>query len=271
MPLCSDGARHGIPSGLPSGSHLRAAISSHPTRPQKHAGPPSTRPARCPRFAGRPAAEGARRRGVGEGRARRHAPRPRRGRGRGSGRPAAQPSAPAAPPSLPSRAVRRAAGRRAMHGAREPVPRGVQFREGNVPGEKCLAQSVYGHVSAVTPIFDGPLTGRLTSDPPNTSYPTSPPPCTTRDQRRSRRLSQGRRHPQHLRTRSRRPGHLGRLQLLRPEQGPARKLPQSLHHHQQGQVLLKAHSGKQLSYKTPLKPAGCKKKGKKRSKCHAAR
>jgi hypothetical protein len=37
----------------------------------------------------------------------------------------------------------------------------VQFREGAVPGEKCPAASVYGHVSAITPILEGPLEGPI--------------------------------------------------------------------------------------------------------------
>ncbi len=37
----------------------------------------------------------------------------------------------------------------------------VQFREGAVPGEKCPAASVYGHVSATTPILEGPLEGPI--------------------------------------------------------------------------------------------------------------
>jgi hypothetical protein len=37
----------------------------------------------------------------------------------------------------------------------------VQFRAGDVPGEKCPAASVYGHVSATTPILEGPLEGPI--------------------------------------------------------------------------------------------------------------
>lgn len=35
----------------------------------------------------------------------------------------------------------------------------VQFHEGNVPGEKCPAASVYGYAKAVTPLLDEPLEG----------------------------------------------------------------------------------------------------------------
>jgi hypothetical protein len=37
----------------------------------------------------------------------------------------------------------------------------VQFREGSVSGEKCPPASIYGHVSATTPILDGPLEGPI--------------------------------------------------------------------------------------------------------------
>jgi hypothetical protein len=35
----------------------------------------------------------------------------------------------------------------------------VQFKEGNVPGEKCPAASIYGRAEAITPLLDEPLRG----------------------------------------------------------------------------------------------------------------
>jgi hypothetical protein len=150
----------------------------------------------------------------------------------------------------------------------------VQFREGNVPGERCPAASVYGHVSAVTPILEGPLTGPIYL---RSSEHELPDLVATL-------------HHAEINV-----ALIGRVDLVKaggirntfefvPDapvtsadfvfDGAAKGLLENSANICKGthkaKVLLKAHSGKRVQYKTPLKPTGCK-KGKRKHKRHHQR
>jgi hypothetical protein len=150
----------------------------------------------------------------------------------------------------------------------------VQFREGAVPGEKCPAVSVYGRISATTPILDGPLTGPIYLRSSEHELPD---------------LVAALHHEQINvtlvgRVDSVKGGGIRNTFELVPD-APVTSADFTFFGSKKGllensrnlctstnkiKVLLKAHSGKRLQYETPLKPTGCK-KSKRKHKRHAQR
>jgi hypothetical protein len=150
----------------------------------------------------------------------------------------------------------------------------TQFRQGNIPGENCPAASIYGHVSAVTPILDGPLTGPIYL---RSSEHELPDLVAALHHAEINVALVGR-------VDSVKGGGIRNTFEFVPDApvtsadftffGAAKGLLQNSTNLCKGthkaKVLLKAHSGKRLEYKAPLKPTGCK-KSKRKHKRHAQR
>jgi len=143
----------------------------------------------------------------------------------------------------------------------------VQFKEGAVPGEKCPAASVYGKVIARTPILDAPLTGPIFLRSSEHKLPDLVTALhgSQIDIALVGRIDSGNNGgirntfefvpdaPVSSADFTFFGGRKGLLDNSRNLCAGVNKV----------KVLLKAHSGKRVVYKTPLKPTGCKKKGKK--------
>jgi hypothetical protein len=142
----------------------------------------------------------------------------------------------------------------------------VQFREGNVPGEKCPAASIYGTVIARTPILEQPLAGPIFLRSSEHELPDLVAALHGQiDIALVGRIDTGKNGgirntfefvPDAPVSSADFIFFGGRKGLLEN----SRNLCKSTN---RVGVLLKAHSGKRLSYKTPLRPTGCKKKTKK--------
>ena len=138
----------------------------------------------------------------------------------------------------------------------------VQFREGAVPGERCPAASVYGHVSALTPILEGPLSGPIYL---RSSEHELPDLVAALHHEEINVVLVGR-------VDSVKGGGIRNTFEFVPDapvtsadfvfDGAAKGLLQNSTNLCKGthkvKVLLKAHSGKRVSYKTPLRPTGCR-------------
>ncbi|MDX6634948.1 MAG: hypothetical protein QOF06_1151 [Solirubrobacterales bacterium] len=149
----------------------------------------------------------------------------------------------------------------------------VQFKEGAVPGERCPAASVYGKVIARTPILDEPLAGPIFLRSSEHKLPDLVAALhgSEIDVSLVGRIDSGKNGgirntfefvPDAPVTSADFTFFGGKKSLL----SNSRNLCRSTN---KVKVFLKAHSGKRVSYKTPLKPMGCKKKGHARSKRHA--
>ncbi len=154
----------------------------------------------------------------------------------------------------------------------------VQFNEGNVPGERCPAASVYGKVEARTPILDGPLAGPifLRSNGGERELPDLVAALHGQiDVTLVGYIDSGKNGgirntfafvPDAPVSSADFTFFGGKKSLLsNSPPGNTRSLCEIV---SKVRVDLKAHSGKQLHYKTPLKPTRCKKgkKGKKKAK-----
>ena len=153
----------------------------------------------------------------------------------------------------------------------------VQFKEGAVPGERCPAASVYGTVTARTPILSEPLSGPifLRSNGGERSLPDLVAALhgSQIDVSLVGFIDQGDNGgirntfafvPDAPVTSADFTFFGGKKGLI----DNSRNLCKSTN---KVRVQLKAHSGKQLAYQTPLVPTGCKKKGKgKKSKSSRA-
>ena len=149
----------------------------------------------------------------------------------------------------------------------------VQFNAGAVPGEGCPAASIYGKVVAQTPILDGPLAGPifLRSNGGERDLPDLVAALHGQiDVSLVGFVDSGKNGgirntfafvPDAPVTSADFTFFGGKKSLL----SNSRNLCRSVN---KVKVELKAHSGKQLTYKTPLKPTGCK-KGKKKAKSSA--
>ena len=136
----------------------------------------------------------------------------------------------------------------------------VQFREGAVPGERCPAASVYGHVSALTPILEGPLSGPIYL---RSSEHELPDLVAALHHEEINVVLVGR-------VDSVKGGGIRNTFEFVPDApvtsadfvffGATKGLLQNSTNLCKGthrvKVLLKAHSGKRVSYKTPLRPTG---------------
>jgi hypothetical protein len=144
----------------------------------------------------------------------------------------------------------------------------TQFRQGNIPGENCPAASVYGHVSALTPILDGPLSGPIYL---RSSEHELPDLVAALHHEEINVALVGR-------VDSVKGGGIRNTFEFVPDapvtsadfvfDGAAKGLLQNstnlCRSTNKVKVLLKAHSGKRFQYQTPLKPTGCKKGAKKK-------
>lgn len=139
----------------------------------------------------------------------------------------------------------------------------VQFKEGAVPGEKCPAASIYGKVTARTPILEAPLSGPifLRSNPEHELPDLVAALHGQIDVALAGRIDSGDNGgirntfefvPDAPVTSADFTFFGGKKSLL----SNSRNLCAGTN---KVKVLLKAHSGKRSVYKTPLKPAGCKK------------
>jgi hypothetical protein len=143
----------------------------------------------------------------------------------------------------------------------------VQFKEGAVPGEKCPTASIYGKVTAKTPILEAPLAGPifLRSNPEHELPDLVAALHGQIDVALVGRIDSGDNGgirntfefvPDAPVTSADFTFFGGKKSLL----SNSRNLCAGTN---KVKVLLKAHSGKRSEYKTPLKPTGCKKKAKK--------
>jgi hypothetical protein len=149
----------------------------------------------------------------------------------------------------------------------------VQFKEGSVPGERCPAASVYGKVVARTPILDEPLSGPIFLRSSEHELPDLVAALhgSQIDVSLVGRIDSGKNGgirntfefvPDAPVASADFTFFGGKKSLL----SNSRNLCKSTN---KVKVFLKAHSGKRVSYKTPLRPLGCEKKHQ--SKRHARR
>jgi hypothetical protein len=139
----------------------------------------------------------------------------------------------------------------------------VQFREGDVPGERCPAASVYGRVRALTPLLDSPLEGPIYL---RSSEHQLPDLIAVLHHAEINVVLVGR-------VDSVGGGGIRNTFEFVPDapvtsadftfDGAAKGLLENSTNICRGKhlatVKLKGHNGKQSNYKTPLKPTGCKK------------
>jgi hypothetical protein len=151
----------------------------------------------------------------------------------------------------------------------------VQFNAGTVPGAQCPAASVYGKVQARTPILSEPLSGPVFLRSSEHKLPDLVAALhgSLIDVNLVGRIDSGKNGgirntfefvPDAPVTSADFTFFGGKKSLL----ANSRNLCKSTN---KVKVFLKAHSGKQVTYKTPLKPLGCKKHKKKRRHSRPAR